>query len=60
MKNTNREGAKPRWPIWLVIGLGVVIFALPISEQAKFALGAPLYALFLIVYYKFGYKKKSS
>jgi len=60
LKKTNRESAKLGWPVWVVIGLGAVIFALPIDEQLKFILGAPLYALFLIVYIKFRYKKRSS
>lgn len=60
LKKTSKEGQKLRWPVWVVIGIGAVVFALPISEKIKFVLVVPLYAMFLITYYKFMYKKRSS
>jgi len=61
MKKTNKiEMRKWSWTIWVVIALGVIVFALPISEKLKIILSIPLYAMFLFVYYKFMRKKGSS
>jgi len=61
MKKTNKvDMRKWSWTIWVVIALGVIVFALPISETVKFLLAIPLYAMFLFVYYKFMHKKRSS
>lgn len=48
------------WPVWVVIILGFIIFALPINERLKLWLMVPLYGLFIFVYYKYVYKKRSS
>jgi hypothetical protein len=55
-----KEVAKWRWPVWVVIGLGFIIFALPINERLKLWLMVPLYGSFIFVYYKYVYKKRSS
>ncbi|MDD4239430.1 MAG: hypothetical protein PHT62_12880 [Desulfotomaculaceae bacterium] len=55
-----KEVAKWRWPVWTVIGLGFLIFALPINERLKLWLMVPLYGLFIFVYYKYVHKKGSS
>jgi hypothetical protein len=59
-KVKKKEMPKWRWPVWAVIVLGFVIFALPINEKTKLWLMVPLYGLFAFVYYKYVYKKRSS
>lgn len=54
-----KEVTKWRWPVWVVIGLGFIIFALPINERFKLWLMVPLYGLFIFVYYKYVHKNKS-
>lgn len=61
MKKTRREHkGKLSWPVWAVIIIGFIIFALPINERVKLWLMVPLYVSFILVYYKFVYKKRSS
>jgi hypothetical protein len=52
-KDRKKEMARWRWPVWAVIALGFIIFALPINERLKLWLMVPLYGLFIFVYYKF-------
>jgi hypothetical protein len=56
-KKGKRKTIKLSWPIWAVVVLGLIIFALPIPVNYKYWLAIPLYALFLFVYYR---AKKSS
>ncbi len=61
MKSSGKgAGGKFTRPVWVVIALGVIVFALPISENIKFLLLVPLYVLFLVAYYKYNHKKRSS
>ena len=61
MKETNKiEMRKWPWTIWVIIALGFIIFALPISVTIKVALAVVLYLVFLFVYFKFVHKRKSS
>ncbi len=61
MKKTNKvEMRKLPWTIWVIIALGFIVFALPISTTIKFGAAVVLYVIFLIVYFKFVQKKKSS
>ncbi|TEB05959.1 hypothetical protein Psch_03001 [Pelotomaculum schinkii] len=55
-----KEAAKWSWPVWAVIALGFIVFALPINERLKLWLMVPLYGLFIFVYYKYVHKKRSS
>jgi phosphatidylserine synthase len=59
-KSGRKEKVKWSWPVWAVIILGFVIFALPVSEKIKLWLMIPLYVLFAFVYYKYVHKKRSS
>ncbi len=60
-KETNKvEMRKWPWTIWVIVVLGFVVLALPISEALKGALAAILYIIFLFVYFKYVRKKKTS
>ena len=48
MKETNKvEMRKWPWTIWVIVVVGFVVLALPISETLKGALAAILYLIFL-------------
>lgn len=60
MKETNKVEMR-KWPriIWVIIVLGVIALALPVSETIKIALAVVFYLAFLFVYFKYVHKKKS-
>ena len=61
MKETNKvEMRKWPWTIWVIVVLGFIVFALPISETIKGALAVILYLTFLFIYFKYVRKKKPS
>ena len=48
-------------PVWLVLGLGLVVFSLPwISDKIKYWLAVPLYVLYFYVVYIIVFKKRWS
>jgi len=59
-KKNKVEVRKWPWTIWVIVVLGFIVFALPISENAKFALAVVLYLVFLFVYFRYVHKRKSS